>query len=163
MYEESAHGESYTKDYFIAGVKNFIEAAVAKGFLASDNTIRCPCTKCKNRRFINIRMMEAHLYIYGFTPNYFNWTLHGEDLVEMEYVNLSQNMPQPITVDPVLESEDEYSNHDHAAFPDHVHEFANPAYEGCTTDTELSINMKMQQQKLTMDYLKAHLTPYVAP
>ncbi|KAL9689995.1 hypothetical protein QQ045_010388 [Rhodiola kirilowii] len=26
--------------------------------------------------------MEAHLYKYDFTPNYFNWTLHGEDLNE---------------------------------------------------------------------------------
>ncbi|KAL9668530.1 hypothetical protein QQ045_006064 [Rhodiola kirilowii] len=80
MYEARAHGESYTNAVFIAGVNNFIETAVSKGYLASNNTMRCPCTKCKNRRFINIRMMEEHLYKYGFTPNYFNWTLHGEDL-----------------------------------------------------------------------------------
>ncbi|KAL9661570.1 hypothetical protein QQ045_026394 [Rhodiola kirilowii] len=124
MYESSTHGEAYSNDSFIAGVNNFIETAVAKGFLASDNTIRCPCTKCKNRRFINLRMMEAHLYKYGFTPNYFNWTLHGEDLVEMEYVNSYPIMPQPITVDPVLDSDAEHSTHDHEAFTDNVHEYA---------------------------------------
>ncbi|CAM8891125.1 unnamed protein product [Rhodiola kirilowii] len=179
MYESSTHGEAYSNDSFIAGVNNFIETVVAKGFLASDNTIRCPCTKCKNRRFINLRMMEAHLYKYGFTPNYFNWTLHGEDLVEMEYVNSYPIMPQPITVDPVLDSDAEHSTHDHEAFTDNVHEYASdvdipessdfcehqtenfeanrffnilnscsdPAYEGCTTDTELSINMKMLATK----------------
>ncbi|CAM8893187.1 unnamed protein product [Rhodiola kirilowii] len=62
MYEARAHGESYTNDVFITGVNNFIETAMSKGYLASNNTMRCPCTKCKNRRFINIRMMEEHLY-----------------------------------------------------------------------------------------------------
>ncbi|CAM8880997.1 unnamed protein product [Rhodiola kirilowii] len=127
MYEARSHGESYTNDFFIAGVNNFIEIAVAKSFLASDNKIRCPCTKCKNRRFINKRMMEEHLYKYGFTPNYFNWTLHGKDLMEMEYVNTYPTIPHPSTVDPVLDSEEENSTHDHAALPEIVHDFASPA------------------------------------
>ncbi|KAL9677038.1 hypothetical protein QQ045_005264 [Rhodiola kirilowii] len=171
MYEARAHGESYTNDVFITGVNNFIETAMAKGFLASDNKIRCPCTKCKNRRFINIRMMEEHLYKYGFIPNYFNWTLHGEDLVEIEYVNNYPTIPHPITVDPVLDSEEENSTHDHGSpadipessnFGEHqtenfeankffnlLNSCSNPAYEGCTTETELSINMKMLATKAT--------------
>ncbi|CAM8943456.1 unnamed protein product [Rhodiola kirilowii] len=179
MYEERAHGESYTNDVFIAGVNNFIETAVSKGFPTSDNTIHCPCTKCKNRRFINIRMMEEHLYKYGFIPNYFNWTLHDEDLAEMQYVNTYPTIPHPSTIDPIIDSEEENSTHDNAAFPEIVHDFAspadipesstfgehqtknfeanrffnllnscsNPAYEGCTTETELSINMKMLATK----------------
>ncbi|CAM8920790.1 unnamed protein product [Rhodiola kirilowii] len=179
MYEERAHGESYTNDVFIAGVNNFIQTAVAKGFRDSDNKIRCPCTRCKKRRFINVRMMEEHLYKYGFTPDYFNWTLHGEDVVEMEYVNNYSTIPHPITVDPVFDSEEENSTHDHAASADIVYDVAShadipessnfgehqtenfeanrffnllnscsdPAYEGCTTETELSINMKMLATK----------------
>ncbi|CAM9000938.1 unnamed protein product [Rhodiola kirilowii] len=104
MYEARAHGESYTNDVFIAGVNNFIESAVSKDFLASDNTIRCPCTKCKNRRFINLTMMEEHLYKYGFTPNYVNWTLHDEDLVDIQYENNSATMPDPSTDDQVHDS-----------------------------------------------------------
>ncbi|CAM8999910.1 unnamed protein product [Rhodiola kirilowii] len=177
MYESGSHGESYTNDVFIAGVNNFIQTAVAKGFLASDNSIRCPCTKCKNKRFINIRMMEAHLYKYGFTPNYFNWTLHGEDLVEMQYVNTVPTLPEPTTVYPVLNTEEQIWSDE--AFPEIVPDIATttdipessnyiehqtdnfeanrffnllnscgePAYKGCTTETELSINMKMLATK----------------
>ncbi|KAL9677352.1 hypothetical protein QQ045_005581 [Rhodiola kirilowii] len=172
IYEARSHGDSYTNDVFIAGVNNFIETAVSKGYLASDTTMRCPCTKCKNRRFINIRMLEEHLYKYGFTEKYFNWTLHGEDLAEIQFVNSCPTIP-----DPVIDSQDEILGHD--AFPDMVPDSANPnnipessnfgeqqienveaniffnllnssyepAYEGCTTKTELSINMKMLATK----------------
>ncbi|KAL9673980.1 hypothetical protein QQ045_030244 [Rhodiola kirilowii] len=99
--------------------------------------------------------------------------------MEMEYVNTYPTIPRPVTVDPVLDSEEENSTYDHAAFPDIVHDFARPAeilessnfgehqtenfevnrfftllnsssgpaYEGCTTETELSINMKMLATK----------------
>ncbi|KAL9690324.1 hypothetical protein QQ045_010721 [Rhodiola kirilowii] len=173
MYEARAHGELYTNDVFIAGVNNFIETVVSKGFLVSDNTIHCPCRKRKNWRFINIRMMEEHLYKYDFTPNYFNWTLHDEDLAEMQYVNTCPTIPEPTTIDRVLDSKEEIWSH--TAFPEMVPNFASPAdipessnfgehqsknleanrffnllnsssepaSEGCTTETELSINMKM--------------------
>ncbi|CAM8902867.1 unnamed protein product [Rhodiola kirilowii] len=81
MYEAAIHGSAYSNYVFIAGVNQFVETAVSNGHLSSNNKMRCPCTKCKNRRFIYIRMLEEHLYTYGFTPNYFNWPLHGEDLV----------------------------------------------------------------------------------
>ncbi|CAM8944359.1 unnamed protein product [Rhodiola kirilowii] len=124
MYKDHTHGESYTNDVFIAGVNNFTEIAVSKGFLASDNTMRCPCTKCTNRRFINIRMMEEHLYKYGFTPKYFNWTLDGEDLAEIQYVDSCSTIPDPSAVDPIIDSQNEFQSHD--AFPDMVPDFASP-------------------------------------
>ncbi|CAM9000392.1 unnamed protein product [Rhodiola kirilowii] len=127
MYEEWAHGESYTNDVFIAGVNNFIQTAEANGFIDNDNKIRCPCMRCKNRRFINKRMMEEHLYKYGFTPDYFNWTLHGEDLVETEYVNNYSTVPHPITGDPIFDYEEENSNHDQSPSPNIVYEHASHA------------------------------------
>ncbi|CAM8979456.1 unnamed protein product [Rhodiola kirilowii] len=177
MYEAGVHRESCTNDVFITGVNNFIEMAVAKGFLASDNSIRCPCTKCKNKRFIHIRMMEAHLYKHGFTPNYFNWTLHGEELVEINYVNTVQTQAEPTTSYPLHDTSEQIWTNE--AFPtmvpdiattDDIPESSNygehqtdnfkanrffdllntcgePAYEGCTTETELSINMKMLATK----------------
>ncbi|CAM8990577.1 unnamed protein product [Rhodiola kirilowii] len=115
--------------------------------------------------------MEEHLYKYGFIPNYLNWTLHGEDLVEIEYVNNYPTIPHPITVDPVLDCEEENSTHDHGSpadipdlsnFGEHqtenfqakrffnlLNSCSDPAYEGCTTETELSINMKMLATKAT--------------
>ncbi|CAM8929118.1 unnamed protein product [Rhodiola kirilowii] len=171
MYEWGANGESSTNDVFIAGVNNFIETAAAKGFVANDNSIRCPCTKCKNKRFIKVRMMEAHLYKYGFTPNYFNWTLHGEELAEMQYANTVPTVPEPTGFYPVLDTEEQIWTDE--AFPtDDIPESSNynenltdnfeankfynllnscgePAYSGCTTDTELSINMKMLATKAT--------------
>ncbi|CAM8903307.1 unnamed protein product [Rhodiola kirilowii] len=121
--------------------------------------------------------MEEHLYKYRYTPNYFNWTLHSEDLAEMQYVNTCLTIPEPTTIDPVLDSEEEIWSY--AAFPVMVPDFPCPAdipessnfgehqtenfkanrffnlinssleptYEGCTTETELSINMKMLATK----------------
>ncbi|CAM8923732.1 unnamed protein product [Rhodiola kirilowii] len=177
MYESRAHGESYSNDVFIVGVNKFVQTAVSNGYLSNDNTMRCPCTKCKNRRFINIRMLEEHFYKYGFTLKYYNWTLHGEDLAEITYAYACPNVLDPSTVDPFFTS-----HHDifgHAGIRDMVHDFSTPndipkssnigdqqienaeanrffdllnsssepAYEGCTTETELSINIKMLATK----------------
>ncbi|CAM8965573.1 unnamed protein product [Rhodiola kirilowii] len=95
----------------------------------------------------------------------------------MQYVNTCPTIPDPITVDPVCDSEEDIWSH--AAFPEMVPNFASPpdipessnfsehqtdnfeanrffnllyssskpAYEGCSTETELSINMKMLATK----------------
>ncbi|CAM8978362.1 unnamed protein product [Rhodiola kirilowii] len=155
MYEERDNGESYTNDVFIAGVNQFIQTAESNGVIDNNNKIRCPCMRCKNRRFIHKRMMEEHLYKYGFTPDSFHWTLHGEDLVETDYINNYYIIPHPIT-DPVFDYEEQNENHDEAPSRNIVHEShadipessnSDPAYEGCTTETQLSINMKMLATK----------------
>ncbi|CAM8959030.1 unnamed protein product [Rhodiola kirilowii] len=155
MYEARAPGESYTNDVFIAGVKNFIETAMSKDFLASDNTIRCPCTKCKNRRFINIRKMEEHLYKYGFTPKCFNWTLHGEDLAETNkiwsHASFAEMFPDFASPNDIPQwsnfGEQQIQNVEVNRFFNLLNSSSEPAYKGCTTETELSINMKMLATK----------------
>ncbi|CAM8999036.1 unnamed protein product [Rhodiola kirilowii] len=124
MYETRADGESYSNDVFIAGVNNFVQIAVSNGYLSNDNTMRCPCTKCKNRRFINITMLEEHLYKYSFTPKYYNWTLHDEDLADITYANACPNLPDLSTADPFFASHDDIFGHD--GVQDLVHDFPSP-------------------------------------
>ncbi|KAL9683795.1 hypothetical protein QQ045_021220 [Rhodiola kirilowii] len=173
MHEDAIHGSSYGNDVFIARVNQFVKIAVSNRHLSSDKKMRFPCTKCKNRRFIYIRMLEEHLYKYGFTPNYYNWTLHGEDLVT--YEDPCTDIPGPSTnhtfgnLHDVGNDTNEVEDHDtpnNYCIPDETHlnyqQYENPeanrffnllnscsepAYEGCTTETELSINMKMLATK----------------
>ncbi|CAM8914974.1 unnamed protein product [Rhodiola kirilowii] len=97
MYESAGYGSLYSNDVFIAGVNQFVQAAISKGQLSTDNKMWCSCSKCKNRQFIYIRMLEEHLYKYGFTPDYYNWTLHGEELASTTYINDNTDIPGPST------------------------------------------------------------------
>lgn len=40
-------------------------------------TVRCPCAKCKNKKFLDAEQGKVHLYHYGFVPNYYKWTSNG--------------------------------------------------------------------------------------
>ncbi|CAM8925848.1 unnamed protein product [Rhodiola kirilowii] len=175
MYEAAGDGSSYSNDVFIAGVNQFVKTAVSNRHLSSDNKMRCPCMKCKNRQFIYIRMLEEHLYKYDFTPNYYNWMLHGEDLAPITYGDPCTDIPGPSTNHTFGNlhdvgndtNEDEgqdtptnycipdspnlhcqqYENPEANRFFNLLNSCSEPAYEGCTTETELSINMKMLATK----------------
>ncbi|CAM8991494.1 unnamed protein product [Rhodiola kirilowii] len=82
MYNMRVYGESYNTEEFMAGVCGFIETAISRGQL-SENMLLCFfCSKCKNKKFLGYLVVEEHLYKYGFLPNYYNWTLHGEELID---------------------------------------------------------------------------------
>ena len=38
----------------------------------------CPCSRCKNMKRQNKKVMGQHLGRNGFTPYYTRWTYHGE-------------------------------------------------------------------------------------
>jgi Transposase-associated domain len=65
-----------TNDY-VKGMKDFVALAFAK--VARANTIRCPCTVCKNVLFKTRAVVEFHLVKNGMDESYKIWTLHGED------------------------------------------------------------------------------------
>ena len=62
------------------GVESFIEFATASvSTVDPTGRIRCPCTMCKNNRFVEPHGVRHHLYRKGFVSDYQNWTFHGEE------------------------------------------------------------------------------------
>jgi hypothetical protein len=71
MYSDKRISSNY-----IRGVNRFLQ--VAESNRPSSGFIICPCKKRKNKK-------NDHLFKWGFMPNYFVWTKHGERGVIMEY------------------------------------------------------------------------------
>ena len=65
---------------FQKGVKEFMRMAI--NCVDGRNMTRCPCRDCANRYYQPIDLVEAHLYMNGFTLMYTRWIFHGEDLLE---------------------------------------------------------------------------------
>ncbi|KAL9668333.1 hypothetical protein QQ045_002713 [Rhodiola kirilowii] len=175
MYNRRDKGKTYNNDTFMLGVTNFIETAIARGELPTE--MRCPCKQCKNKKCYVTGTVENHLYRSGFTQNYYNWTYHGEQRVDEEYAPTMNQQPLqlPITQeepDPPFDHMDsrytdmvqdvagynwevggpseplqERPNPEAQHFYDLLCASSIPAYEGCTTETELLSHMKLQQTK----------------
>ncbi|KAG9444814.1 hypothetical protein H6P81_016154 [Aristolochia fimbriata] len=58
------------------GVKSFLQKAQV--VVGLDNKIRCPCRFCANKEFIQIGLVEEHLFVNGILPSYTRWVFHGE-------------------------------------------------------------------------------------
>ena len=68
---------------YINGLRGFL--VVAEANKPPSGFIICPCKMCKNQKdFSSIKSLHDHLYKWGFMPNYFVWTKHGERGVIME-------------------------------------------------------------------------------
>lgn len=91
-------------DEFIRGVKHFTEVARGYPQYMNGDLIRCPCSKCKNRKWELPGMVEKHLYQSGFVEGYKRWIAHGEPIVARNRTEVVT----PATVDevsPVVEEE----------------------------------------------------------
>lgn len=66
-----------SKEYDV-GVELFIKFGErhAKG----STSIRCPCMRCKNRKYHSSEDIRDHLYIHGIDQSYTTWFWHGEKL-----------------------------------------------------------------------------------
>ncbi|CAM8879644.1 unnamed protein product [Rhodiola kirilowii] len=185
MYDMRVPGKSYNNETFMVGVRGFVETAVARGQLDSNKLMRCPCSKCKNKKYPEIGKVEEHLYKYGFVPNYYNWLLHGEDLAPITYAPVNDGYVSPDFDQNVTFEADEtgidnrlpqmisdlagqsWAPPESANFqPENQNDERNsyfnlmqysslPAYDGCTTETELSINMKLLATKANYGFSEA--------
>ena len=62
---------------YINGLRGFLDVAEANK--QPSGFIICPCKMCKKEKdFSSIKSLHDHLYKWGFMPNYFVWTKHGE-------------------------------------------------------------------------------------
>jgi hypothetical protein len=78
MYNRLSDKKSVYKEEFYYGVQEFIEFATNQETFATNNSIRCPCVKCKCQWYETVDEVKVHLFNKGFIPNYYRWRCHGE-------------------------------------------------------------------------------------
>jgi len=66
------------------GVQDFINFATSIPRNFTDGGIRCPCKKCKNKKFLHQDIVTMHLLTKGFIEDYLCWYTHGELFVPNE-------------------------------------------------------------------------------
>ena len=80
MYDRLHPSQGRIKPQFYEGVKEFIIAYGQIEHFICDKTVRCPYTKCKCRRLLDIKSIRYHLYKDGFKFDYWVWTEHRQVL-----------------------------------------------------------------------------------
>ena len=78
MYNRRPDDMCGVRDEYIAGVEQFLQFAKAFPHYMDGTKIKCPCVKCHNVKYYPEVEVTYHLYSRGFTPNYYQWTAHGE-------------------------------------------------------------------------------------
>ncbi|CAH9127397.1 unnamed protein product [Cuscuta epithymum] len=163
MYNRVNPGRKGLTDEFKAGVDNFVDFACVQPTFAENNVIKCPCTKCRNRRYKNPGDVKLHLYKWGFESNYWCWIYHGEEVLQSSgnFDDTSHNhvdgddMYETMIYDNFgLNQEPSYLNRDIEGPHDSAKQFyelldsaQQPLWSGCTADTELSFTLKMMSIK----------------
>ena len=80
MYNRNLPKRKGLREEFISGVDQFINFALSNEECQKNGeSVRCPCSKCRNRRFEHPNTVVEHLYRRGFVDDYWIWTCHGED------------------------------------------------------------------------------------
>jgi len=76
MYRDSPQGLR-RMDYCneVQGFINFT-TSIPRNF--TDGGIRCPCRKCKNKKFLHSDVVTMHLLTKRFIKDYMCWYAHGE-------------------------------------------------------------------------------------
>jgi len=82
MYRDSPQGLQ-RMDY-CNGVQGFINFATSIPRNFTDSSIRCPCRKYKNLKFLHQDVVTMHLLTKGFMEDYLCWYVHGELFVPDE-------------------------------------------------------------------------------
>ncbi|GLT46528.1 hypothetical protein SLA2020_202740 [Shorea laevis] len=66
----------FVTNEFKEGVQFFVRFAFFRPKAKSE--IKCPCSKCKYRKWGNPEVVFVHLCKYGFMNNYYTWYVHEE-------------------------------------------------------------------------------------
>ena len=66
---------------FVEGVDKFVDFSLQHPTYNDNDKISCPCIRCSNKRYLDVDTVKVHLYRKEFTPNYFEWICHGEDVI----------------------------------------------------------------------------------
>lgn len=77
MYQR-LDGRYLSKEY-IRRVEEFIKQTSSNPQVCIDGLMKCPCIKCGNRPWLEVKEIKLHLFQQGFCKGYYRWTYHGEN------------------------------------------------------------------------------------
>ena len=66
------------------GVEDFINYVLSNPRNISGGGIRCPCKRCKNKKFLDLDVLTMHFLQKRFIEKYLCWFVHGELYVPYE-------------------------------------------------------------------------------
>jgi hypothetical protein len=81
MYRDSPQG--LRRMNYCNGVQGFINLAISIPRNFTNSSIRCPCRKCKNKKFLHPNVVTMHLLTKGFMED-MCWYAHIELFVPNE-------------------------------------------------------------------------------
>jgi len=76
MYRDSPQG--LRRMDYCNGVQGFNDFTTSIPRNFTEGGIRCPCRKCKNKKFLHQDVVTMHLLTKGFIKDYLCWYAHGE-------------------------------------------------------------------------------------
>jgi hypothetical protein len=79
MYRDSPQG--LRRMDYCNGVQGFINFATSIPINFTGGSIRCPCRKCQNKKYMHQDVVMMHLLHKGIMENYRCWYAHGEVFV----------------------------------------------------------------------------------
>jgi ferredoxin-thioredoxin reductase catalytic subunit len=82
IYRDSPQGLQMMN--YCNGVQGFINFAISILRNFSRGDIRCPCRKCKNKKYLHLDIVMMHLLHKGFMEDYLCWYAYGELFVRNE-------------------------------------------------------------------------------
>ena len=149
---------------FIRGVEEFDTFARLQPVYLREGKYRCPCSKCKNKKYLISTEVKVHLYKRGFMYGYWYWTSHGEVEpnveVNMHHGSSSMDVEHDdyngvdrlqTMVDDIMgvhqENEYEPPNPSAQRFYDKLNAAQRPLWPGCNNHTELSLALRMMSIK----------------
>ncbi|KAK4386144.1 hypothetical protein Sango_2485000 [Sesamum angolense] len=115
MYNKNFLGRAGLTPDFEDGVKTFIQWAKAQHRHMDGQKIRCPCRKWKNTKFGTPDEVSYHLCMREFIPKYYNWTSHGENIVQdyFEAPSIPQVLEEPTPAGHVEGNYPQWGNEQH--------------------------------------------------
>lgn len=72
----------YQKSLYIEEINVSIDISCSQASYQETNTILCLCTRCKEEKQLDAKMVTKDLYIVGFKGNYYIWLTHREHYYE---------------------------------------------------------------------------------
>jgi hypothetical protein len=84
MYQDSLKGLRRMDCY--NRVRGFINYVLFNSRNINESNMRCPCTRCKNKKFLDSDIVTMHLLQKGFVKRYVCWFAHKEPYVPHETI-----------------------------------------------------------------------------
>jgi hypothetical protein len=146
------------------GVQGFINFTTSIPINFTEGSIRCPCRKCQNKKYLHPDVVMIHLLHKGFMENYHCRYTHGEEFVSKrrmgetvvgspssasnvhEAANDNTNPYRNMVMDAMRMNQGNVSqcpiieepNADATRFFDFLKDFDEPLWDGCTNHSKLS-------------------------